>query len=121
MSLYCTSEDFNLSIWSSLVCNMNRKQEKKNTFSKVKLPLCLSIHFPNLAPKTMLMFEYKCCARSTPTTSPKNWTKWNFVPRQGNQQRKEQEVRTTQALERLSSTQTALSKLFYQWTSGKIV
>lgn len=116
VSLYCASEDFNLSIWSNLVCNMKRNKKKK--FFKSQLPLCLLIHFLNLAPKTMLMFEeHKCCARSTPATSPRNAGTLSS----GRETSRERARGTAQVLERLSSTQTALSKLLYQWTSGKDV
>lgn len=86
-----------------------QKEEKTNNFSKVKLPLCLSTHFPNLGPKTMLMFEgHKGCARSAPTTSPRNARTLSL----GRETNRERARGTAQALERLSSTQTALSKLF---------
>lgn len=78
----------------------------------------LSIYFPHLAPKTTLMFEdHKCKARSAATTSSRN--AGTLSP--GKETSREKARGTAQVLERLSSTQKALPKLFYQWTSGKIV
>lgn len=59
VSLYCTSEGFNLSIRSNLFCNMKRNKKKKTFFKRVELPLCLLIHLPNLAQRPCW------CLRST--------------------------------------------------------
>lgn len=62
VSLYCTSEGFNLLICSNLFCNM--KRNKKTTFFKrVKLPLCLLIHF-------LILPKRPCWCLRTPSAVP---------------------------------------------------
>lgn len=90
MFLYCASEDFNLSIWRNLACNMNRKKKKQIIFQKSSSHYVYQHIFPILAQRPCW------CLRATRAVQgllqPHHQEMPELCPQAGKQTEKEQEV-----------------------------